>query len=127
MYSVFFDFRTDEDLNKKKRKKIENDQPLEELYENNVAKIVEETGGKSIRMLLPIKTQNGFIKKRIIEEDSKISNEEENEDANNKSQEESKENNQEGNSDTEVDMDTRVGLKLYTLAFQKFIMEYIIY
>lgn len=87
---------------------------MEELYENNVTKIVEEAGGKSIRMLLPIKTQNGFIKKRIIEEDNKISNEEENEDAD-KSQEESKEDNQqEGNSDTEVDMDTHVGLKLYT-------------
>lgn len=75
---------------------------------------MEETGGKSIRMLLPIKTQNGLIKKRIIEEDSKISNEEENENADNKSQEESKEDNQqERNSDTEVDMDIQVGLKLY--------------
>ncbi|XP_071652136.1 nucleolar complex protein 3 [Temnothorax longispinosus] len=103
----------DEGLSERKRKKIENNQPLEELYENNVAKIVEETGGKSIRMLLPIKTQNGFIKKRIIEEDSKILNEEGNEDTDNKSPEKSKEDNQqEENSDTEMDMDTHNNLQV---------------
>lgn len=69
---------------------------------------MEETGGKSIRMLLPIKTQNGFIKKRIIEEDSKISNEEGNEDTNDKRQEENKKDNQQENSDMEMDMDTYV-------------------
>lgn len=87
---------------------MENDQPLEELYENNVSKIIEETGGKSIRMLLPIKMQNGFVKKCIIEEDNTISNEEGNKAANDKSQEESKEE----NSDTEMNMDTHVRLKL---------------
>lgn len=102
-------------MSQRKRKKIENTQPLEELYENNVAKIVEETGGKSIRMLLPIKTQNGFIKKRIVEEDSKVSDEEENEDTNNKSQEESKEDNQqEANSDTEMNIDTDVRQIIYS-------------
>lgn len=100
-------------MSERKRKKIENDQPLEELYENNVAKIVEETGGKSVRMLLPIKTQNGFIKKRIIEEDNKISNEEENEDTDNRSQEESKNNQQEENSDIEMDTDSHVRFKLH--------------
>lgn len=111
---IVFGFRTDESLIERKRKKIENTQPLEELYENNVAKIVEETGGKSIHMLLPIKTQNGFIKKRIIEEDNKVSNEEETEDASNKSQEENKEDNQqEGNSDTEMNMDTHVRQIIY--------------
>lgn len=99
-------------MSERKRKNIENNQPLEELYENNVAKIVEETGGKSVRMLLPIKTQNGFIKKRIIEEDNKISNEEENED--NRSQEESKDNQQEENSDIEMDMDSHVRFKLHS-------------
>lgn len=107
-------------MNEKKRKKIENNQPLEELYEHNVTKIVEETGGKSVRLLLPIKTQNGFIKKRIIEEDSKISNKEENEDTN-KSQEESREDNQqEGNSDAEMGLDTPVRISIYVL----FIFQY---
>lgn len=108
MYIFVFDFRTDKDSSEKKRKKVENDKPLEELYENNVSKIVEETGGKSIRMLLPIKTQNGFIKKRIIEEDSKVSNEEGNEDTNDKRQEENKKDNQQENSDMEMDVDTYV-------------------
>ncbi|KAL6256456.1 hypothetical protein P5V15_012569 [Pogonomyrmex californicus] len=94
---------TDNSLSERKRKKITNDQPLEELYENNVSKIVEETGGKSIRMLLPIKTQNGFVKKRIIEEDDKTLNGEENENTNEKNQEKDKENSQQGNSDTEMD------------------------
>lgn len=80
---------------------------MEELYEHNVSKIVEETGGKSVRMLLPIKTHDGVVKKRIIEEDSTILNEEENEDTND-GQEESKEDNQQEISDTEVDMDTYV-------------------
>ncbi|XP_011170713.2 nucleolar complex protein 3 homolog [Solenopsis invicta] len=97
----------DNDLSKKKRKKIENGQPLEELYETNVSKIVKETGGKSVRMLLPIKTQNGFIKKRIIEEDSKISNKEENKDTN-----EIQEENKEENSDVEIDMDTHSNLQV---------------
>lgn len=84
---------------------------MEELYENNVSKIVEETGGKSVRMLLPIKTHDGVVKKRIIEEDSTISNEEENEDTND-GQEESKEDNQQETSDTEMDMDTYVRFTL---------------
>ncbi|XP_028049441.1 nucleolar complex protein 3 homolog isoform X2 [Monomorium pharaonis] len=96
-------------LSEKKRKEIENNQPLEELYENNVSKIVEETGGKSVRMLLPIKTQNGFIKKRIIEEDNKISNKEENKSTNDNSQEESKE---KEDSDTEMNMDTHNNLQV---------------
>lgn len=100
-------------MSERKRKKIE-DQPLEELFENNVAKIVEETGGKSVRMLLPIKTQNGFIKKRIIEEDNKISDEEENKDTDNRSHEESKDNQQEENSDIEMDTDSHVRFKLHS-------------
>lgn len=72
---------------------------------------MEETGGKSVRMLLPIKTQNGFIEKRIIEEDSKISNKEGNESINDKSQKENKEE----NSDTEVDMDTPVRFNICIL------------
>lgn len=96
---------TDKDLSVRKRKKIENDQPLEQLYENNISKIVEETGGKSIRMLLPIKTHDGVIEKRIIEENNTIFNGEENEDTN-ENQEENKEDNQQENNDTDIDIDT---------------------
>ncbi|XP_018046208.1 PREDICTED: nucleolar complex protein 3 homolog [Atta colombica] len=92
---------TDKDLTMRKRKKIENDQPLEQLYENNISKIMEETGGKSIRMLLPIKTHDGIVEKRIIEEDT-IFNGEENENTN-ENQEENKEDNQQENNDTEID------------------------
>ncbi|XP_018313919.1 nucleolar complex protein 3 homolog [Mycetomoellerius zeteki] len=101
----------DKDLSVRKRKKIENDQPLEELYENNVSKIVEETGGKSIRMLLPIKTHDGVIEKRIIEEDNTILNEEENEDIN-ENQEENKEDNQQENNDMEIDIDIHNNLQV---------------
>lgn len=108
---IVFDFRTDKDLSEKKKKNVENDKPLEELYESNVSKIVEETGGKSIRMLLPIKTQNGFIKKRIIEEDSKVSKEEESKGTNDKRQEENKKDTQQGNNDfLEMDVDTCVSI-----------------
>lgn len=107
----------------RKRKKIENDQPLEQLYENNISKIMEETGGKSIRMLLPIKTHDGIVEKRIIEEDT-IFNGEENENTN-ENQEENKEDNQQENNDTEID--THVKFKLYILTFQKSNIEYIIY
>ncbi|KYN27150.1 Nucleolar complex protein 3 like protein [Trachymyrmex cornetzi] len=100
---------TDEDLSVRKRKKIENNQPLEELYENNVSKIVEETGGKSIRMLLPIKTHDGVVEKRIIEEDNTIFNGEENEDTN-ENQEENIQDNQQENNDTEIDIDTHNNL-----------------
>lgn len=116
MYIIVLDFRADKDLSVRKRKKIENDQPLEELYENNVSKIVEETGGKSIRMLLPIKTHDGVIEKRIIEEDNTILNEEENEDIN-ENQEENKEDNQQENNDMEIDIDIHVRFKLCILAF----------
>ncbi|KYN01272.1 Nucleolar complex protein 3 like protein [Cyphomyrmex costatus] len=101
----------DKDISESKKKKIENDQPLEELYENNVSKIVEATGGKSIRMLLPIKTHDGFIKKRIIEEDNTILDEGENEDIN-KNKGENKEDDQQENDDTEIDMDTHNNLQV---------------
>lgn len=123
------DFRTDEGLNKRKRRKVENDESLEELYQCNVEKIMEKTGEKSVRMLLPIKAQNGYLKKCIGQEDNNILNKERNEDTDpdeDKSQEENKEDNQqEENSD--MVMDTRVRFKLYIPLFQKSNMEYIIY
>ncbi|XP_078053212.1 nucleolar complex protein 3 [Augochlora pura] len=65
----------------KKVKKRKNGETLEELYENNVSKIAEEVGNKKVRLLLPTKTQNGIIQKRVIEVDD-----ENNEDKFNKEQ-----------------------------------------
>lgn len=100
-------YRTDKDQSKGKRKKIENDKPVEELYENKVFKMMEEKDGKSVRMLLPIKTKNGVLEKRFIEEE--ITNEEDNETTTN-NQEENEESNEEENSDMEVTIDTHVRL-----------------
>lgn len=128
VYLVFIlDFRTDEGLNKRKRRKVENDEPLEELYQCNVEKIMKETGEKSVRMLLPIKAQNGYLKKCISQEDNNILNKERNEDTDeDKSQEENKEDNQqEENSD--MVMDTRVRFKLYVPLFQKYVLYILIW
>lgn len=51
---------------KSKRKK--DDDQLEKLYENHVSKLNEQNDTKKMRMLLPIKTQEGILKKREIEE-----------------------------------------------------------
>lgn len=51
---------------KSKRKK--DDDRLEKLYENHVSKLNEQNDTKKMRMLLPIKTQEGILKKREIEE-----------------------------------------------------------
>lgn len=64
-----------------------------------------ETSKKSVRMMLPIKTQNGLVEKRVIEEDDEVVNEEDQITDNN--QKENEENNQE-NSDIEMDIDTYV-------------------
>ncbi|KAL6446957.1 hypothetical protein ACFW04_001383 [Cataglyphis niger] len=95
---------SDKDQSKRKRRKIEDDHAIEELYENNVSKIMEETAKKSVRMMLPIKTQDGLVEKRVMEEDNEIINEEEDQiiDGN---QKENEENNQEENSDIEMDID----------------------
>jgi len=58
-------------------------------------------------MLLPIKTEDGFIKKRIIEE-NKITNEVDNENKNDNDQEKSEENDQQKDSDIEMDIETQV-------------------
>ncbi|XP_012231094.1 nucleolar complex protein 3 isoform X2 [Linepithema humile] len=99
------------DQSKRKRKNIENDKPLEEMYENKIAKIMKEKDGKSIRMLLPIKTKNGVLEKRVIEEDVEIANKEDNETTNNNNQEENGENDEQENSDTEMDIDTHNNLE----------------
>lgn len=100
---------TDQDQSKRKRKKIENDKSLEELYENKVLKMMEEKAGKSVRMLLPIKTKNGVLEKRVIEEDDEITNED-NETTNN-NEEENGESDEQANSDMEIDTDTHNNLQ----------------
>lgn len=104
---IIIGFRVDGSQNERKRKRSESDQPLEELYESNVSKIMKENGEKSVRMLLPIKTRNGVIEKRVIEEDE-IANEVENENKIDDNHEEDKKDNHEGNSDIEMDMETQV-------------------
>jgi len=101
--------RSDNNQSKRKRRKTEDDHALEELYENNVSKIMEETSKKSVRMMLPIKTQNGLVEKRVIEEDNEVVNEEEDQITDN-NQKENEKNNQE-NSDIEMDIDTYVRIK----------------
>lgn len=59
---------------------------MEESYEDHVFKLNEGNGIKKMRMLLPIKTQQGVIEKRIIEE------EEEEEEAEDKEVENNEEN-----------------------------------
>ncbi|KAK2584399.1 hypothetical protein KPH14_006781 [Odynerus spinipes] len=63
----------------RKSKRKEKDDRLEELYENNVSKLNGESGTKKMRMLLPIKTQEGILERRVIEEEDKeMENNEEN-------------------------------------------------
>ncbi|XP_060825409.1 nucleolar complex protein 3 homolog isoform X2 [Bombus pascuorum] len=58
---------SDDKVKYNKKEKKSND-TLEDRYENSISKIVEIEGTKKVRMLLPIKTQNGIIEKRIIQE-----------------------------------------------------------
>lgn len=52
----------------RKSKKEEKDDQLEELYENNTTQLDKKNGLKKMRMLLPIKTQEGILQKVLIEE-----------------------------------------------------------
>ncbi|XP_025160939.1 nucleolar complex protein 3 homolog [Harpegnathos saltator] len=94
----------DKEQNGRKRKKIENSRPIEELFENNFSKIMKDNAGKSIRMLLPIKTKNGLIQKHIIEEVNDISNKDNEIVNNNNEEEESKKTDKENNSDMEMEI-----------------------
>lgn len=58
-------FRT---IVKKKNRSKEESKTLEEIYENHISKIIEEEGTKKVRMLLPTKTRNGVLEKRLVEE-----------------------------------------------------------
>lgn len=71
---------------------------------------MKDNAGKSVRMLLPIKTKNGLVEKRIIEEESEIPAEDEI--TSNNDEEEILENEEEeDNSDIEMEIDTQVRLK----------------
>lgn len=104
---LIFYFRVDKNQNEQKRKRCEKDESLEELYENNISKIMEKKDGKSLRMMLPIKIQNGVIENRVIEIDE-AANEADNENKNDDNQEESQNNDQQENSDIEMDIETPV-------------------
>lgn len=65
---IFIFFRTGDDKVKNNKKEKKSNDTLEDRYENSMSKIVEIEGTKKVRMLLPIKTQNGIIEKRIIQE-----------------------------------------------------------
>ncbi|KAI4504694.1 hypothetical protein M0802_000244 [Mischocyttarus mexicanus] len=74
------------DINDKKGRKSKRkkeDDRLEELYEENVSKLNEGNSTKKMRMLLPVKTQQGVLEKRIIEEQEEEENEDDKEIENN--------------------------------------------
>ncbi|XP_043505976.1 nucleolar complex protein 3 homolog isoform X1 [Polistes fuscatus] len=86
-YNLLKKIRLNEtDINDKqgrKSKRKKEDDRLEELYEENVSKLNEGNSIKKIRMLLPIKTQQGVLEKRIIEEEEEEEKEEDKEVENN--------------------------------------------
>ncbi|CAL7938464.1 unnamed protein product [Xylocopa violacea] len=55
---------------KRHNKREENEDTLEGRYETTMSKVIEKEGTKNVRMLLPTKTKNGVIQKRLIEEES---------------------------------------------------------
>ncbi|KAK0159396.1 hypothetical protein PV328_010275 [Microctonus aethiopoides] len=79
-------------------KRKTDDSVIEDKYEEAIDKINEEGGMKKMRLLLPVKTKDGVIKKRIIEEEIK----EEEEDYDKENDEKVDENDEELDSDTEV-------------------------
>ncbi|XP_043601179.1 nucleolar complex protein 3 homolog isoform X1 [Bombus pyrosoma] len=66
---------TGNDKVKNNKKEKKSNDTLENRYENSMSKIVEIEGTKKVRMLLPIKTQNGIIEKRIVQENHVEDNE----------------------------------------------------
>ncbi|XP_029045935.2 LOW QUALITY PROTEIN: nucleolar complex protein 3 homolog [Osmia bicornis bicornis] len=80
-----------------KHNKRENDETLEDKYENSISKVIEKEGAKTVRMLLPTKSQSGIIETKLIEENV-------NEDSDNKSDEE--QNKQNDNMEIELDLHT---------------------
>ncbi|XP_076631278.1 nucleolar complex protein 3 isoform X1 [Colletes latitarsis] len=79
-YNLLQQIRLNETVNSRKddnNQKRKNEATLEEVYENDVSKIMKDKGIKKVRMLLPTKTQNGVIEKRLIEETNNEDNENE--------------------------------------------------
>ncbi|KAG9428257.1 nucleolar complex protein 3 [Apis mellifera carnica] len=69
-YNLLKQLHLNEVINNKKNNKNKNKkkQTIEERYENNISKVIDQEGSKKVRMLLPIKTKNGIIEKRLIQE-----------------------------------------------------------
>ncbi|XP_063979573.1 nucleolar complex protein 3 homolog [Diachasmimorpha longicaudata] len=53
---------------KRKLKNDNNDDGLENVYEERILSATEQEEGKKIRVLLPVKTKEGVVKNRIVEE-----------------------------------------------------------
>ncbi|XP_012153365.1 nucleolar complex protein 3 isoform X2 [Megachile rotundata] len=69
--------KTTDDKRNSKYNGKENQETLEDKYENSISKVIQTEGTKKVRMLLPTKTENGIVKKRLIEEDDNLSGENE--------------------------------------------------
>ncbi|XP_015590385.1 nucleolar complex protein 3 homolog isoform X2 [Cephus cinctus] len=100
-----------ESKQRRKGKKQKQEEDLEERYEKSTELGAEEAG-KKLRMLLPVKTKDGFIETRVIEEDRKDNEDEE---INGDSVYNNKENYQNGeinNSDEEIEMEFEIQDKI---------------
>ncbi|XP_076678700.1 nucleolar complex protein 3 isoform X2 [Andrena cerasifolii] len=53
---------------KEKSKGRTNEEMFEEMYESDMSRIIEGKGTEKVRMLLPTKTRNGVVEKRLISE-----------------------------------------------------------
>ncbi|XP_044010019.1 nucleolar complex protein 3 homolog, partial [Aphidius gifuensis] len=97
----FNDTTSGDDKKRRKRKLNKDDTPIEDEYEETATKLEEEKGNKRVRMLLPVKTSDGFIKNRTIEEEVVDDDDDENNDEN-------KENKQDEKEEKEIDSDEEV-------------------
>ncbi|XP_014484925.1 PREDICTED: nucleolar complex protein 3 homolog isoform X2 [Dinoponera quadriceps] len=104
--------RSGKEQSGRKRKKTENSQPIEELFENNISKIEKDDAGKSVRMLLPVKTKNGLIESRIVEEENEANEDNEDNEITSNNEEESRESDKEGNSDMEMEINEHDNLEV---------------
>lgn len=61
-------FRAGDVRRKGKSKGKRNEEMFEKLYESDMSRIIEEQGTEKVRMLLPTKTRNGVVEKRLAPE-----------------------------------------------------------
>lgn len=81
----------------RKGKRKNEETPIEDKYEDDILKENGKSGPKKLRHLLPVKTKEGVIESRVVEEDEVEEKDDEPEEAENNVEEEESE-----NSDTEV-------------------------